>query len=447
MSLKHRISAYVDLFRRYREIFSYHWQHRDQMGNKLLNEDEAEFLPSALSLQEKPVSPVSRLVAKILMALIACLIIWSVLGRTDIVVNATGKIIPSVRTKTIASVDVASVKALHVDEGQAVRAGDVLIELDAKAFDTERDKAAGDAALANMQVARSRALIEAVDNQIAPRLAKLSDVSEDAWRAEQRHLDAQYKDFRAKLTRIDEEIARYEQTLPLTVQRAIDYKELAQNHDVSTHAYLEKEQARIDLERQLADVRNQRRSLITETKRLAYDLLTDGSKISASSRQDALRADSHSRLLKLTSPIDGTVQQLTVHTVGGVVPAAQPLMLIVPRESVVEVEAFLENKDIGFIYEGQVVEVKVDAFEYTKFGTISGRVTHVSRDAIQDDKKGLIYSVKVTLDKSTLRVEGKEVVLSAGMSVEAEIKTGTRRLIEYVLSPLIQHQREALHER
>lgn len=447
MSLKHRISAYVDLFRRYREIFSYHWQHRDQMGNKLLNEDEAEFLPSALSLQEKPVSPVSRLVAKILMALIACLIIWSVLGRTDIVVNATGKIIPSVRTKTIASVDVASVKALHVDEGQAVRAGDVLIELDAKAFDTERDKAAGDAALANMQVARSRALIEAVDNQIAPRLAKLSDVSEDAWRGEQRHLDAQYRDFRAKLTRIDEEIARYEQMLPLTIQRAIDYKELAQNHDVSTHAYLEKEQARIDLERQLADVRNQRRSLLTETKRLAYDLLTDGSKISASSHQDALRADSHSRLLKLTSPIDGTVQQLSVHTVGGVVPAAQPLMLIVPRESVVEVEAFLENKDIGFIYEGQVVEVKIDAFEYTKFGTISGRVTHVSRDAIQDDKKGLIYSVKVTLDKSTLRVEGKEVALSAGMSVEAEIKTGTRRLIEYVLSPLIQHQREALHER
>jgi hemolysin D len=133
--------------------------------------------------------------------------------------------------------------------------------------------------------------------------------------------------------------------------------------------------------------------------------------------------------------------------VGGVVPAAQPLMLVVPKVDLVEVEAFMENKDIGFVEEGQRAEVKIDAFVYTKYGTASGRVTHVSRDAIQDDKKGLIYSVKVTLDKSSLAVDGKETPLSAGMSVNVEIKTGDRRIIEYVLSPLLQHHRESLHER
>jgi hemolysin D len=160
-----------------------------------------------------------------------------------------------------------------------------------------------------------------------------------------------------------------------------------------------------------------------------------------------MRSDAHSKLLKLTSPVDGTVQQLTVHTIGGVVPAAQPLMMIVPGNGPVQVEASIENKDIGFLEEGQHSEVKIDAFEYTKYGTVPALVTHVSRDAIQDDKKGLIYSVEVTLDRSTIMVNGRDLPLSPGMSVNVEIKTGERRIIEYVLSPLLQHRRESLNER
>jgi hemolysin D len=189
---------------------------------------------------------------------------------------------------------------------------------------------------------------------------------------------------------------------------------------------------------------------MTETKHTAYDQSTEGSRIAASSRQDALRSGSHSKLLQLTAPVDGTVQQLTVHTVGGVVPFAQPLMQIVPKESAVEVEASLENKDVGFVQEGQPAEVKIDTFEYTKYGTVPAVVTHVSRDAVQDDKdekKGLLYTIKVMLNKSTMAVEGKAMPLTAGMSVNVEIKTGDRRIIEYVLSPLMEHQREALHER
>jgi hemolysin D len=129
------------------------------------------------------------------------------------------------------------------------------------------------------------------------------------------------------------------------------------------------------------------------------------------------------------------------------VSAAKPLMQIVPKKKQIEVEAFLENKDIGFVQEGQTAEVKIDAFEYTKYGTVTGKVTSVSRDAIVDDKKGLIYSTEITLDKSTINVEGKEMPLSAGMSANVEIKTGDRRIIEYVLSPLMQHKRESMNER
>jgi hemolysin D len=447
MSLRLRLAAWRDLIGHYGAVFTHYWKQRQSLGGGLFNEQEAEFLPAALSLQEKPVSSTARLTGRLLIALVLVLFLWSVLGKIDIVVNAAGKIIPSDRTKTLASVDVASVRALYVEEGKFVRTGDVLIELDTSASDAERDKATGDATVATLQMARSQALIVAVESLKSPHLPRLPGVPEEQRQAAQQHLEGQYRDFYAKLTRLDGEIRRYEQALPLATQRARDYRDLAKDRDVSTHAYLEKEQARIDLEGQLTDARNQRTALIAQTRKEANDAMTEGGKLAAASGQDARRADSHSKLLKLTAPVDGTVQQLTVHTVGGVVPAAQPLMLIVPQETRVEVEAFLENKDIGFVQEGQNAEVKIDAFEYTKYGTIPGRVTHVSRDAIQDEKKGLIYSVKVTLDKASLAVEGKETFLSAGMSVNVEIKTGDRRIIEYVLSPLLQHQRESLHER
>ncbi|WP_429557386.1 HlyD family efflux transporter periplasmic adaptor subunit [Paraburkholderia youngii] len=124
---------------------------------------------------------------------------------------------------------------------------------------------------------------------------------------------------------------------------------------------------------------------------------------------DAARAEAQGDLLKLVAPVDGTVQQLAVHTVGGVIQAAQPLMKIVPTKSKVEVEveAFIENKDVGFIREGQSAVVKIDAFEYIKYGTVAARVTHVSHDAIKDEKRGLIYSVRVTLDRSTMEIDGR----------------------------------------
>ena len=447
MSLKFRVQAYTELYHRYKTIFAHHWQHRHQLSGKLLAEHEAEFLPAALSLQAKPVSPAVRLLAKTLMALVAVLIAWSILGKIDIVVNAAGKVIPNGYTKTIASVDVASVRALYVEEGKQVKAGDILIELDSSASDAERDKATGDHAMAFLQAARAKALIEAIDGGRSPHFPPIDHVPADKWQAEQLHLEGQYRDYVAKLNRIEGDIAHYREALPLATQRAADYKALLSDHDVSYHAWLEKEQGRVDLASQLSDAKNQRNALIAETRRIAYDQLTEGNKAAAAFQQDALRSDAHSKLLKLTAPVDGTVQQLDVHTVGGVVSAAKPLMQIVPIETRVEVEAFLENKDVGFVQEGHTAEVKIDAFEYTKYGTVTGKVTHVSRDAIADEKKGLIYSTKITLDKSTIAVEGKEMPLSAGMSVNVEIKTGERRIIEYVLSPLMQHKRESLNER
>jgi hypothetical protein len=151
--------------------------------------------------------------------------------------------------------------------------------------------------------------------------------------------------------------------------------------------------------------------------------------------------------MKLTAPVDGSVQQLAIHTVGGVVTPAQQLMVIVPQDDPLEVEAFVENKDIGFVTAGQEAEVKIETFPYTKYGVIHAELKHVSSDAMQDDKKGLIYSSRVKLAKSSIQVENKPVNLTPGMAVTVEIKTEKRRVIEYFLTPLMQHANESLRDK
>ncbi len=150
----------------------------------------------------------------------------------------------------------------------------------------------------------------------------------------------------------------------------------------------------------------------------------------------------------LTAPIDGVVQQLAVFTVGGVVTPAQQLMVIAPREGSLEVEAYVENKDIGFVSEAQEAEIKVEAFPFTRYGTVPGRVVSLSRDAVPLEKTGLFYSARVSVGSPTIRIEnGKDVPLTPGMTVSVEIKTGQRRLIEYFLSPLLRGVNEAARER
>ena len=467
MSFSLRLQALRDLIERYQQHIAHFWAQRHEVTPPDLKAYESEFLPSALALQTAPVSPAGRWVARILMALLMALLLWSILGKMDIIVNATGKIIPSERSKTIASVETARVDGLFVKEGQSVVAGDLLIELDTRMSDRERDKAIGDRESALLQVARSRALLASVEAKRLVPMVGVEGVLAERVLDAQRYLESQWQDFEAKLTRLDGQIARYKRQLPLITQRANDYRVLARDHDVSLHAWQEKEQEQIELEGNLADAINQRRAHLAETRKNAGEALNEGVRVAQSSGQDAERAAAHSDLLRLKAPVAGTVQQLTVHTVGGVVQSAQPIMVIVPRQHQVEVEAFIENKDVGFVTEGQHAQVKIETFDYTKYGTVPGRVSHVSRDAIEsntrsgsgaspqvhqdetkkDLPKGPVYAIKVVLDHSAMTIDGRQVALTPGMSVSIEIKTGSRRIIDYFLSPLMQHAHESFIQR
>lgn len=445
--MKYRFAAYRALWQRYRQVFAHFWRERSSLDGKLLTEHEAEFLPAALAVQERPLSRTIRLTARTLMLLVLILLLWSVLGKIDIVVNAKGKVIPQSYTKSVSSVEVAFVRKLYVAEGQSVHAGDRLMDLDASSAEAEHDKAAGDVALARLQIARANALLIAVEQRHAPGFARTDGMPLELWRDAQQHAQAQYDDYVAKLERLEAGISRYESQLPLLAKRAEDYRSLVLSQDVPEHAWIEKQQAYLDIQGQLTDMRRQRQVLISDTRKEARDSLVEGLRLAAESEQDAKRMAEHAKLLTLNAPVDGTVQQLVAHTVGGVVPAAQPLMVIVPKDGQLAIEAQMENRDVGFVREGQAVAVKIETFEYTKYGTIPAHVAHVSRDAVEDDKKNLLYMVKIQLDRDHMIIDGKNQQLSAGMVANVEIKTGERRIIEYVLSPLLQHQRETLRER
>jgi hemolysin D len=274
-------------------------------------------------------------------------------------------------------------------------------------------------------------------------------------------LDADIERRQAELQSLREAIRKLEKILPITIRLAEDFKDLQADGYASRHAWMEKEQARLEQEGELAtqqsrlaevraalrETQGQRSAMIAESRRQWMDAAEEGRQKAESLRQELLKASARNKLMQVIAPIDGTVQQLAVNTVGGVVTPAQVLMLLVPNDQPMEIDAQLENKDIGFVSAGQTVEIKIETFPYSRYGTLRGRVLHLSRDAVHDDKVGLTYLAKIQLEKSSVEVNGREVPLQAGMAVTAEINTGRRRVIEYLMSPLIEHVNESLHER
>ncbi len=470
-----RFQALGDLFKRYTAAWRFAWQHRKEMEPVERLPHEAQFLPAALSLQETPVSPAPRVAMWMLIGFLVLTLVWASFGRIDVVATAQGKIVPSDRTKTIQPFEAATVKAILVSDGQAVKAGDVLVELDPTSAKADLERVRGELSAARLQVARGQAVLAALDAGQAPVLERPANVSEERYQQAQRLLIGQIDEYQAKQNRIDAELSKreaetrsvhalvtkLENTLPIATQRAQNYRNMVDKNFVSRHGYLEREQLRIEQTADLANQRSrlqeinaamrettsQRAALNAETRRINLDSIGEGEQKAAAMEQELLKAEARNQLTRLTSSVDGTVQQLAVHTVGGVVTPAQVLMLVVPHDAALEVEAFLENKDIGFVYPQQAAEIKVETFQYTKYGTIHAQVSSVSRDAINDEKRGLIYSTRLKMEKSTVQVDGVPVNLTPGMAVAVEVKTGKRRVIEYFLAPLMRHANESLRER
>ena len=471
------MKARRDLLNRYRTAWRHAWTNRKAMDPPHRLRHEVQFLPAALALQEQPVHPAPRYIQWLLMAFAALALLWACIGEIDVVATASGKIVPSGKSKIIQSSEVAVVKAIHVYDGQQVKAGQLLVELDAKITAADVERLRSDLLAAQVDSARATALLEAIQQGTQPASLKtlIPHASAEQLKAAQRWVQGQYLELRSSLDQVSAEIdqrsaeiqaaqawvGKLQESLPITRELSADYKRLLDKAYIAKHAYLEKEQARLDQERELAvqqarvlelkaakqEAERRRTGVIAQTRRAMLDLQHESNQRAAALQQELNKAEQRDSLTRLTAPVDGTVQQLAIHTDGGVVTEAQPLMVIVPSDQPVEVEAMLENKDIGFVRPGQEVEIKVETFTFTKYGVVHGTVVSISNDAIEDEKRGLLYSARIQLKENSINVGGKQIALSPGMSVRAEVKTDKRKVIDYFLSPLQQYQDESLGER
>lgn len=471
------MSAQRELLRRYRRVWSQAWRNRKAMDAPTRLPHELQFLPAALSIQELPVNPIARYIKWSIMVFSALVLLWACIGEIDVVATAQGKIVPSGKSKVIQPSEVAVVKAINVYDGQQVKAGDLLVELDVSQTGADVERLKSDLLAARVDSARAGALLEAIRGDQEPRLgaAQLVGASEEQLHSAEQWLRGQYLELR---TNVEQSQAVVEQrtaeiqasqatveslrrTLPIAEQLAADYKRLLERNFVAKHAWLEKEQSRLDQERELAvqqarlielkasrrEAEQRRESIIAQTRRAMLDLQHESDQKVAALKQELIKAEERDRLTRLTSPVDGTVQQLAIHTNGGVVTEAQPLMVVVPKNQPVEVEAMLENKDIGFVRPGQDVEIKVETFTFTKYGVVHGKVVSISDDAIEDERRGLLYGMRVQLLQSYIRVGDEDISLVPGMVVSAEIKTDRRKIVDYFLSPLKVYIGESLLER
>ncbi|MEJ1359989.1 MAG: HlyD family type I secretion periplasmic adaptor subunit [Candidatus Sedimenticola sp. (ex Thyasira tokunagai)] len=437
------------------------------MSRHSSNKSETEFLPAALEIQETPPSPTGRSITWIIIIFFLVAWIWAWFGRVDIVAVAQGRIIPSGHSKVVQPLTLGTVTAIHVEEGQAVKAGEVLIELDPSTTQADVTRLQHELATAEREAARLTALSGWVSNAEIPS-TQTDDMSDPL-------LHSQWREYQDRITVLERERDRKEaeqqsaksqldklmDLLPIVTRRANDQKGLAEKKLLPEQSWLETEQSRLDVyhdhKTQLArineltvakeELKARIQSTRSEFSRQTLEQLEEAKKRTAVTAQELIKAQAHANAQTIVAPVDGVVQQLAVHSIGSVVTSAQQLMVIVPRNQNLEVEAMLENRDIGFVEAGQIAEIKIEAFPFTKYGTIDGEIVNLSDDAVADEQRGLIYKMRVRMADNSIAVNGRQVTLSPGMQVTVESKTGSRRLIEYFLSPLLRYRDESVRER
>ncbi|MCP5381637.1 MAG: HlyD family type I secretion periplasmic adaptor subunit [Kordiimonadaceae bacterium] len=436
--------------------------------------EEADFLPAALEILEKPASPVGRGMMLLIILFFTIALIWSIFGRVDEVASAQGKVTPLGDIKVIQPAQLGVVRNILVSDGQAVQAGESLIELDTTISLADEQRARRELQIARVAKAKNEAILLGLEGK-DPVFKAPDGVSETVAHMQQLLIQSELDEYNAAVETyrqqkiekeadekvVLQEITKLEQTLPLLREQINARAELLEKGLTPRFQYLEYQERLVGQERDLDIQRDQltkvRASINGADKQInqvtqeflknTYTGLAEAEDQIVALTQELTKASKVQELQILRAPVEGVIQQLAVHTIGGVVQAGDPLMVVVPKERNLIVDANILNKDIGFVTVGQEVEVKFEAFPFTKYGVIHGEVLHIAQNAVADENLGLIYPVRVSLEKSAIMVNGKAVNIAPGMAVTAEVKTSKRRLIEFLLSPLLRYKDESLRER
>ena len=468
---------------------------------KKIDKGDHEFLPAALEMLETPPSPVRMAMLIAICLLFVVGIAWSWIGRVDIVAIANGKLQPAGRVRLVQPIEAGKVRRLLVSNGQIVQKDDVLVELSPD--DAKADVAAAESLLraiaAEIAWRRSFAGLIAERKASAPPEPHWAEGAPDDIRSRERRV------YRSSVSQLFTTIAalraqkaqksaerekllatvKSQQAFVQTLQERVDMRATLVEREAGSRASLidaleklrEQQTALASQTGQIKEISAALVVLDREIERSFQTAAADNSqKLSAAERQHDEMVQRLSKArgklsgLVIKAPEAGTVQALSIVNAGQVVSAGEHIMRIVPANAELEVEAFALNRDIGFIKEGQQAIIKVESFPFTRYGTIEGVVAKVARDAVpQPDAlqgegnpgqgvrplgpggtqrvQNLVFPIIIKPKNRYVTVEGKRVPVGPGMTVSAEIKTGKRRMIEFLFAPLLQTTQQALKER
>lgn len=448
---------------------AYHWS----LFRRALADDRAEardrkdsleprFLPAALEVIERPVSPTGRRTAWAMLGCLAATSAWLVLGKVDVVATADGKIAPVGSVKLVQAATAGIVRNIHVHDGDRVKAGQVLVDLDSTVSGAEESQAARALLAAEIDVARGTAIVDGLSGGAGHFVAPAGTPA-DVADTQRRLVAAQLATIRAEgagLAAARDQVRTYDANRPLMDKHLAAITTLADKGYASGLRLLEVQRQRrseagsrdvaaAQVARGNSEARRYAQQYAQSREAARQSALTDLARAQAEAmmrREELTKARDRSRMQQLRSPVDGTVQQLAVHTIGGVVEPVRPLMVVVPDDALV-MEARVMNRDAGFVRAGQPVSVKLEAFPFTRFGTVPGRIVTISRDAVQDEKTPPYYVARIALDRRTIEADGRRVPLTPGLSATADVRIGERRIIRYLFDPMDTGIREAARER
>jgi hemolysin D len=466
-----------------------------------MHRDDHAFLPADLEILETPPSPVRMSMIVWIGVMVACTLIWSWFGHIDIVATAQGKIAPTGQTKVIQPLEAGKVAAIHVENGQHVKSGAVLIEMEPDDAKAEETGASSALTSWRAEALRRRAEIDTASHGDirTTTIDWPADIAASFRQREEKVLTGDLSQLQAAIGGLDAQIQQK------TIERDhLDATILAENKLIETLGdrvkmrqilfdkglgaktlLLDSQEALQTQQTTLQSQTGQRAqadanlSVLAQErqKTLAAFVADAGQKLSDVQRQiddfqqRLVKAQLKSGRLALTSPIDGVVMGLSVTTIGQVIGGGEDVMRIVPDGAALQIEAYLANTDVGFVTNEQKAVVKVDAFPFTRYGTINATVKHIALDAIPEPDaqnteadatksnknakmfagaqrtQNLVFPITLTPDKTTMNVNARTVPLTPGMSVSIEITTGSRRILEYLFSPVVETFSESMKER
>jgi len=437
------------------------------------NREYYDFLPSAVAVLERPPAVQYRIVSWVVMLFVIITILWLTLSKVDIVVSATGKIVPTGKVKVIQSAADGVVKEIFVRDGQSVSQGDALIEIDDTTVKAEQSQLQLNLTKAQLTVQRLKKELgnEAVTLGEGMDSAKVSlstqqsllTANQDSFNQKQRGLQADYdqalaaqRSARSEVGKLSEQISYLQSKFTKRISQAerglIASSEVDEVKFNLETAKKEKAIVQSKLSESRARARSVKESLDgleDDHRSETYNLLAEAEYELETIQQELVKVKERMTQQILRSPVSGVVQQLSINTIGGYITRAEKIMVIVPDDASMELNAMILNKDIGFVAPDQAARVKVDAFEYTRYGYLEGDLQWVGSDSVADEQLGFVYPARISLKETTLpnKVNQRIAKVVPGMSASVDVVIGKRRLINYFIGPLLRYRDESLRER